>query len=443
MNTELPSSAGRSHARLDVMNYLNEIAGRHPAAISLASGRPAEKFFDFEQWVRGVPQFVAHQARELGIPASSAFDLLAQYGRTNGIINELVARQIGADDGIDCSPEQILMANGAQEALSLVVTTLCQHPDDVLLVRSPCYIGITGIADLNGIELVHFGAHDGEEDRGLARLLENAIDGARLRGKRPRALYLVPTFDNPTGSVLDASTRQDILSVCAANDIVVLEDNPYGAFRFEGAPVPAMHALDRSGCVVYIGTYSKTLCPAVRVGFAVLPRRLFGDAAASRALMARLSQAKSFVSVNTSQLTQAVVGALLLSEQCSLRRLAQAPTAHYRGNRDAMLACLAREFADLREGVSWNLPQGGFFLCVTLPFAFGRREADICASRFGVLVMPLSFFALDDAHDHQVRLAFSNVARDRIEEGVGRFGAFVRNRLAQGAGDTPARSALQ
>src|ERR1700758_2247831 len=89
MNTELNSRAGRSHARLDVMNYLNEIAGRHPTAISLASGRPAEAFFDFEQWLRGVPDFVAHQARELGLPARNAFDLLAQYGRTNGIINDL------------------------------------------------------------------------------------------------------------------------------------------------------------------------------------------------------------------------------------------------------------------------------------------------------------------------------------------------------------------
>ncbi len=442
MNTELNSRAGRSHARLDVMNYLNEIAGRHPTAISLASGRPAEAFFDFEQWLRGVPDFVAHQARELGLPARNAFDLLAQYGRTNGIINDLVARQIAIDDGVDCSPQLILMANGAQEALSLLVTTLCQHPDDVLLVRSPCYIGITGIADLNGIELVHFGSESGDDER-LAALLAQAVAGARRRGRNPRALYLVPTFDNPTGGVLDETTRRDIVSFCGANDIVVLEDNPYGMFRFEGEPVPSMHALDRSGCVIHVGTYSKTLCPAVRVGFAALPHRLFGDAAASDALMARLSQAKSFVSVNTSQLNQAVVGALLLSEQCSLRRLAEAPTAHYRGNRDAMIDCLAREFEDLQDLVRWNQPQGGFFLCVTLPFPFGRREADLCASRFGVLVMPLSFFALDDAQDRQVRLAFSNVPRERIAEAVRRFGAFVRGRLDEIEADETARSALQ
>jgi (S)-3,5-dihydroxyphenylglycine transaminase len=145
--------------------------------------------------------------------------------------------------------------------------------------------------------------------------------------------------------------------------------------------------------------------------------------------MEQLSQAKSFTTVNTSQMTQALIGGILLDENLSLRRLVSPSLEFYRANRDVMLACLDEEFCELKEEVRWNTPEGGFFLIVSLPFSFGRDEMEICAETYGVLIMPLTFFALDKGHDCKVRLAFSNVTAELIRTGVRRFASFVRNRL--------------
>ena len=412
-------------SRLDVMNFLNEVAGRYPKAISFASGRPAEAFFDVQDYARRIPEFVRHLQAQRGTSFEASFNLLAQYGNTNGLINGLIARQVLQDEGIACTPEQVLVTAGCQEAMDLCVTTLCRDPEDVLLVRSPTYIGITGIADLNRIELVPFSCAEGD---GIASRLAEAIACAEHRGKRPRALYLVPDFDNPTGVVLSRAEREAVIGICAAKKIVVLEDNPYGMFRFEGEPQPRMASLDARGCVVYLGTSAKTLCPALRVGFAIVPPTLFGDAAAAKSLLDALSQAKSFVTVNTSQIAQAIVGGVLLAEGGSLARRIGPAIDFYRRNRDAMLQALEAAF-EPADGVRWNRPQGGFFLTVTLPFEFGQDEASRCAAEHGVLTMPLSFFALNREDDRRVRLAFSNSDPQRIREGVARFAGFVRGRL--------------
>jgi (S)-3,5-dihydroxyphenylglycine transaminase len=145
--------------------------------------------------------------------------------------------------------------------------------------------------------------------------------------------------------------------------------------------------------------------------------------------MASLSEAKSFLTVNSSQIMQASVGAILLTENCSLRRMAALITEHYRSNRDAMLAALQSCFADEQPQVHWNTPAGGFFLMVTLPFPFFPEEAELCARDYQVLAMPLSFFAFSTEYDCKVRLAFSNATPASITEGIRRFSEFVKTRL--------------
>jgi (S)-3,5-dihydroxyphenylglycine transaminase len=413
--------------QLDVMNFLNEVAERFPLAISFASGRPSDKFFTMESWLQAVPTFVCHFGKQHQLDTPAAFRRLAQYGRTNGIINDLISAQVNRDEGIQCSGNQVLVTAGCQEAIDLCVNALCPHSDDVILALSPTYIGITGAAQRNRTEIVPFPYID---QQGILGSLKRAVARAESRGKTPRILYLVPDFDNPTGQVMSRSNRCEIAAFCATKRIVILEDNPYGMFRYEGEPIPSIFQLDRSGCVIYLGTYSKTICPTMRTGFAILPQELFGNRAAADRLLEQLSQAKSFTAVNTSQITQSIIGGILLNENLSLRRLVSAPLKYYRENRDVMLRCLESEFADSIERVHWNSPEGGFFLIVTLPFCFGKDEMEICAETYGVLIMPLDFFALDAGHNHKVRLAFSNVSHELIHTGIARFSSFVKDRLA-------------
>jgi (S)-3,5-dihydroxyphenylglycine transaminase len=412
--------AATALARLSVMNFLNEVAADYPRAISFASGRPAEAFFAIDAWLEGIPRYFEHLAARDGRSAADVARLVGQYGRTNGLINDLVAAQLFADDGVPCTPERVVITAGCQEALTLCVQALCSAPGDVVLTRNPTYIGITGIAALAGIELVPL--DDGAGD--TAGAIERAVGMLAAEGRRARALYLIPSFDNPTGDTLSTAERVAIIDACRRHGIVVLEDNPYGMFRFEGVAPPPMAALDRHGVVVYLGTYSKTLCPAVRIGCAVVPETLFGDAAASRALIAQLGVRKSFVTVNSSQLNQALVGGVLLAEQGSLERIVAPARQHYRRNRDLFVARLAEEFP-AGCGVSWNCPEGGFFLTLELPFAFGQTEVARCADEFQVVPLPMSFFALDDSQDRRVRMAFSNVSEAQIATGVAQFARFV------------------
>jgi (S)-3,5-dihydroxyphenylglycine transaminase len=424
MHTAPPVQA----SRLSVMNFLNEVGADFPQAISFASGRPTAEFFRLDDWLAAIPRYTDYFARQLGVQTRDASALLAQYGRTAGIINELVAAQLARDEGLQCAPDQVLITAGCQEALALCLSALCTEPGDVVLARNPTYIGVTGVADLAGIELVPLTGGAGSDWSGSLRATVAAL---QAQGRRARALYLIPEFDNPTGSVMPAADRVEVLRFCAEQRIVILEDNPYGMFRFEGRRLPSLAAQDRCGTVIYLGTYSKTLCPAVRIGCAVLPGTLFGDAAAARALYANLSERKSFITVNTSQLNQALVGGVLLDQQLSLAELTRAPLQHYRRNRDVLVGELDRAFGDLRPQVHWNCPQGGFFLSLTLPFEFGQRDVLCCAESYQVIPMPMQFFALDGSCKNQIRLAFSNLTTDAIATGISRFARFVRERLRQ------------
>jgi (S)-3,5-dihydroxyphenylglycine transaminase len=179
---------------------------------------------------------------------------------------------------------------------------------------------------------------------------------------------------------------------------------------------------------VYLGTYSKTLCPAVRVGCAVVPDRLFGETAAARAFATALAERKSFLTVYTSQINQALVGGVLIAESGSLRKRLAPAVDYYRRNRDLLVQCLQEVFGGFGENCAWNVPEGGFFLTLRLPFRFGQDELIECAGRHGVIPMPMSYFSFDNSNDRLIRLAFSNISGDSIRDGIARFAGFVDQR---------------
>lgn len=191
----------------------------------------------------------------------------------------------------------------------------------------------------------------------------------------------------------------------------------------------SMYALDRTGSVIYLGTYSKTLCPSVRVGYAVVPSTLFGDAKSSRTLISSLGERKSFITLNTSQLNQALVAGILLTEGGSLARQVSPQVDYYRTNRDQLITCLGEVLGSFDEDIRWNHPQGGFFLTLALPFQFGRAEMVECAKEHQIIPMPMSFFALDESQQKSVRIAFSNMHPEAIAQGVERLGNFVREKI--------------
>lgn len=411
----------------DAMNFLNEVAERYPHAISFASGRPAEEYFFLEKWLGSIPNFIKSFEKKRAISPGMGGGKLSQYGRTNGVINDLISLQVKQDEMICCEQDQILVTTGCQEALDLCVAAICKNKNDVILVQSPVYIGMIGAAARHDVTIMSFTPLFAED---YIQEFEATILAARDSGRSPKIFYCVPNFDNPTGVVLPLATREKLASICAREKIVIIEDNPYGLFRYEGDAVPPIFSLAGACSVIYCGTYSKTICPTLRVGYLIVPPDLFGSKTLSIKLLDELSRGKSFVSVNTSQISQAIVGAILLDEEGSLYSIIDASKMLYKKKRDLMLAKLQEVFSKI-SGVSWNKPEGGFFLTLELPFPFLAADAAECAEEYGVIVMPLSFFSLTQYDNSRVRLAFSYASLDDITAGVGRFGSYVSNKMSR------------
>lgn len=402
------------------MNFLNEVAGRYPDAISLAAGRPYEDFYEVEDVHRYLRCYVSY-LREKGLPAERIRALLMQYGRTNGHIHELIAETLANDEDIHVAPDAIAVTAGCQEAMVIVLRGLCAGPGDVLLAASPCYVGITGAARLLDVPVVPVP----ESPTGLdAEAVARVAQEVRAEGRRPRALYLTPNFANPSGACLSTPDRQRLLEVAEREDLLLLEDDPYGLFGATDEPRPTCKALDTDRRVIYLGSFAKSCFPGARVGFLVADQEVV-DASGRRATLAtELSTVKSMLTVNTSPVAQAVIGGMLVDSGCSLRAANKHKTEFYRANLRALLDALERHFP-ASSGVRWNTPAGGFFAVVELPFAADERLLEVSAGEFGVLWTPMKFFYPKGGGDRAIRLAYSALPPERIAEGVRRLAAFV------------------
>jgi len=417
------------HPLLDVMNFLNEVVLRHPHAISFAPGRPTERHFDVEGSLAGAPAYVAYRAKALGWSERAVWNDLGQYNKTNGIINELIARELAVDEGIHVEPSSILMTQGCQEAMTVLLLGLFDPAHDVLLVSDPTYIGITGLAAIVGIEILPIPMR---QDGLAVADVAAAIAAVRAAGKRPRAFYHVPDFNNPLGTQMPLPARHELLELLHGEEVLLFEDNPYGMFAFDAEPMPTLKALDTHGVVIYLGSLSKTLYPGLRLGYLVADQQVVTAGGKKVCLAVELSKVKSLTTVTTAPLLQAIAGSILLENNHSLRALVAKKVPFYKANRDRMLAALKRELADAAAmQVSWNRPAGGFFMTVDVPFAFDDECVEACARDYGVIVCPVSYFALTKGREQQVRLSFSYVDEEQIDQGIASFARFLRDRIAR------------
>lgn len=418
-------STDRLHAALldpalASMNFLNQVAGRFPEAISLAAGRPSEDFFDVEDLSRYLRIYCDYLTAEKGADADSVTRTLFQYGRTKGIIHELLARNLAHDEGIDADPESIVVTVGCQEAMFLVLRALRMDEHDVVLSVSPGYVGLTGAARL--VDMPVWPVRENEHGIDLGHLVKQ-IEAARAVGKRPRAFYLVPDFANPSGASLDLETRYALLAIAAEHDLLILEDNPYGLFHAEdGQRLPTLKALDTSRRVIYLGSLSKTCFPGARIGFVVADQRVAGADGDTLLFADELSKIKSMLTVNTPPVAQAIAAGRLLEHGCSLTDANAREIQHYRRNLRLLLDGLERRFppgGDHR--VSWNTPRGGFFVVVTVPFAADDAALEYGATEYGVLWTPMSHFYDGQGGENQLRLSVSVVSPDEIDAGLDRL----------------------
>ncbi|WP_405387461.1 aminotransferase class I/II-fold pyridoxal phosphate-dependent enzyme [Streptomyces sp. NBC_01102] len=425
--------ASLADAVLDTMTFLNEITARYPDAVSFAPGRPFEGFFSVQDVHEHLDRYLEHLSRQGNSPEDIR-TFLYQYGATAGQIRDIVTGSLRVDEGIDVAPEAVVVTVGCQEAMLITLRALFRGRDDVLLVSTPAYVGITGAARLLDITVTGV-----EEDPvgGLScAAVEAAVRAERARGRRPKALYVVPDHSNPSGNTIGVDTRRELLDLASRFDFLILEDSPYRGVS-PGERVPTLKALDRDRRVVHLGSYSKTVFPGARVGFAVADQ-IVVDANGSTTLLAdELAKVKSMVTVNTSSLSQAVVAGMLLASDGELSKSNEPAARHYGHSLNTLLASLDEHFpADRRDAhrVRWNAPTGGFFLAVQVPFPADEQALVRSAESFGVIWTPMSYFHPNGGGESTLRLSFSSLTPERIRSGAGRLAEFIEAETARTGG---------
>jgi len=410
---------------LGAMSFLNEIMERYPHAISFAPGAPYPGFYDDVDVGRYLDRYMNHLKRTRGLTDGQVRKCLYQYGPSKGEINALLADALRIDLGIDVAATSIVVTVGCQEALVLALRALCATSTDVLAIVNPSFVGIHGAARLLNVKTVAVAESSAGLDwDGIVR----TCHAARARGERVRAMYVAPDFSNPSGSRLSLEGRYRLLALAETEDFLLLEDNAYG---FTGCPaesLPTLKALDVNGRVLYFGTCAKTCLPGARVGFVVADQPVADDAGRMSLLADHLAALKSMLTVNTSPICQALVGGMLLEHGGSFHQAARAKSAFYQENLSHLLRALERYLGGKQavRRVTWNVPDGGFFVRVHLPVATDMALLEHCADRFKVLWTPMSPFHLDGSGDHALRLSCSYLTSEQIDEGIQRFAQFVR-----------------
>src|SRR5919198_111849 len=298
-----------------------------------------------------------------------------------------------SEEGIEASPEQVVITNGAQQALDLLGKIFID-PGDEIIVEAPAYVGAFSAFSAYEPHIVQVSL----DDDGL---VVDELEGLLARASRPKFLYTVPNFSNPAGVSMSAERRERLIRVCRDAGVPIIEDNPYGMLRFEGQGLPCLRTLDAAN-VIYLGTLSKVFAPGVRVGWVL----------AEPGVIARMTLAKEAADLCSSSLTQLVGERYLASPRWrdNLRTLVDV----YRSRRDAMLDALS-ELAP--EGTTWTRPVGGFYVWVTLPPGLDAARLLPTAIERRVAYVPGTAFYVDGRGRDAMRLSFSFPSEEAIREG--------------------------
>ncbi|MFD8368989.1 PLP-dependent aminotransferase family protein [Streptomyces hygroscopicus] len=414
-----------SDPALTSMTFLNEVSQRYPDAISFAAGRPYEGFFAIDDVHRYISLYCAYLEKERGFAEEEIRRALFQYGRTKGIIHELIARNLELDEGISAPPESIAVTVGCQEAMVMVLRALRLGERDILMVVSPTYVGITGAARLVDMKVARIDTGDSGIDFDS---LHRVIRECRAEGLRPRALYVVPDHSNPTGQTLSLADRERLLELSLIENFLILEDNPYGLFHGDRERLRTIKSMDRDRRVVYLGSLAKTGLPGARVGYVVADQTVADNEGQVTLLADQLSKIKSMLTINTSPISQAVIAGRLLENDCSLVTANARETALYHANIQGTLDGLAAHFHGV-PGVSWSRPEGGTFVVVELPFTADDTMLEHSAQEHQVIWTPMAHFGTDERAARQIRLSITLLSKAEIDLGLERLRSFVNDRL--------------
>ncbi|MEA2124620.1 MAG: 2-aminoadipate transaminase, partial [Solirubrobacteraceae bacterium] len=329
-----------------------------------------------------------------------------QYPTTNGPakLREQVAERLGRD-GLTCTGDDVLIIQGAQQGLDLAAK-LVVDAGDVIVTENPTFLGaLIAFAPTEPAYAPVRTDADGMDTDHLEEVLADHPNATML--------YTVPDFQNPTGVTLSLERRRRLIELANAHELLVVEDTPYRALRYEGEPMPSLKSLDTEGRVLHLGSFSKILAPALRLGWAV----------AGPEILERLTLLKLAADTQNSTLNMAATSEYLSRFDIDAHITEALPV--YRHKRDLMLATMAETFP---EDVHFTKPDGGLFVWLTFPRGFDAAAfmAETLLPEASIAYVPGATFFPVHQEPHHARLSFSGVPDDRLVYGISELGRLLR-----------------
>ena len=404
VRTGLPQNLTERFAHRAAMMKPSEIrslfaVASRPDIVSLAGGMPNLSAFPMEMMASVVEKLIAENGQEA-----------LQYGSGQGHpkLREQIC-DVMALEGIAAHPDDVIVTTGSQQALDLI-SRIFIDPGDVVLTEAPSYVGALGTFSQYEAQVVHVAM---DNDGLIPQALQEAITTTRAAGRKIKFLYLIPNYQNPAGVLLSPARRTEILEICNREKIFVVEDNPYGLLGFDRPSPDAMRAKDSEN-VIYLGSFSKTIAPGFRVGWALVPQ----------SLKEKLVIALESSVLCPSNFTQLAISSYL-SDQPWRDQIASF-TQLYKVRRDAMLESLEKYFP---KGATWTKPGGGFYVWATLPEGIDTKALMPKAIVGKVAYVPGTAFYADGFGTREMRLSYCYPTPERIREGIKSLGHVLDTEL--------------
>lgn len=370
--------------------------------ISFAGGLPAPEMFPIEP----LKQISCQVLEQFGRTA-------LQYSTTEGYepLRQKIAARMGLKFSNQLDAKQIMITSGSQQALDFVGKLLLDE-GDVVLCESPTYLAAISAFRAYQPRFVEVPTDD---DGMIMEELEAILES----NPWVKLIYVIPDFQNPTGRTWSLDRRKRFTQIIERYAVAVLEDNPYGELRFEGEVLPSIQSMDRSGRVISTGTFSKTFCPGLRIGWV----------AAAENIIEKFVLIKQGADLCTSMRNQMELD--LYMEQYDFEQNIVQLTALYRNRRNTMVEALEEM---MPEGVRFTRPQGGLFLWVVLPEQIKSVELLQQCLQQEVAFVPGDAFFPNGGVANTLRLNYSNMPEERIREGIRRLSSVIRLMLAKNRG---------
>ena len=370
---------------------------QRPEIISFAGGLPAPELFPIEAMQKALNNTMEKQgAQALQYGPTEGYDPLRKH-----IVELMKSTEIEADY------QDILVTNGSQQGLDFAGRVFLNEGDYVI-TESPSYLGA-----LSAFKAYECNFLDVEMDDDGMKMdqLEATI---KAHGDRVKMIYVIPDFQNPSGKTWSLERRKQLLVLAKKYDLPIVEDNPYGMLRFEGEVLPSIYSMDTDGRVIFLGTFSKILIPGFRLGWVC----------ANQEILQKFILCKQGADLQAGTINQ--IAAANFMDEFDIFEHIETLKRVYKNRRNTMLAAMDTYFP---EGVTFTRPAGGLFTWVVLPESINTKELGMKAIENNVAFVPGGSFFPNGGNEHCMRMNYSMMNEEKIEEGIKRLGELIKNEL--------------